>query len=83
MSRFLVLSNIVINTAHITRIIHNKTGYDIHFVNNEIVGRWIFASGGLWSESDILRVHNNTSPNYLEKDYNAVTEWIKSCNDTK
>lgn len=80
MSRFLVLPNIVINSAHITRVITKKHGYDIHFVNHEFAGFWFLGSGRVDTDPEILRVYNNTDPKYCEKTYNAVTEWIKNCN---
>ncbi len=78
MSRFLVLPKIVINTAHITRVLTTKHGYDIHFVNHEFVGAWFLGSGRVATDPEILRVYNNTNPKYCEKTYNAVTEWISS-----
>lgn len=81
MSRFLVLSKMVINTAHVSRIINTTKGYDIYFASREFDGFWLLGGGGLNTEHEILRVYNETQKDFSKKDYDAVTEWIKNCNN--
>jgi len=80
MSGFLVLSKMVINTAHVSRIINTTKGYKIYFANRKLDGYWLLGGGSLDTEPEILLVCNETQEKFAKKDYDAVTEWIKNCN---
>ena len=73
MKNFIKLTNMLINKAHITRIVHDQSMYYIYTTNFDIDGIFLFAVGS-WSTRydriDICKTKN-------EKDYEIITNFIK------
>jgi len=72
MTRFLVLSSIIINPRHVSHISLKPKKYLIKLAHQSIDGAWLLGSGSLSSDRDVLEICEEKSP----KDYAAVTEWI-------
>lgn len=72
MSRFIKLSNIVLNVAHINKIDIGKNKYYINLLNNSPSGFYIFMFGVISSEYSNYIVCANKNPS----DYKVVTEWL-------
>jgi hypothetical protein len=73
MSRFIKLTNLVVNTSKIIKI---KTLPDIHYMylsNTRFDGFFLFSSGSIDTKDDIVEVCKNKNP----IDYHLVSEWIK------
>lgn len=83
MSRFLKLTNLVVNTAHITRITHHPTSateacYKI-YMNELNVGGWFFAgSGAIGNRDEVIVVDYKQHAN----DYYAVRRWLEKIDIT-
>jgi hypothetical protein len=81
MSRFLRLTNGILNTAHITRITHHVSATDAIYkiyMNELNVGGWFFAgSGALGNKDEVILVDSKQNPN----DYSAIRGWIAKMDD--
>ena len=72
MSRFIKLTNLVVNTSKIIKI---KTLPDIHYMylsNTRFDGFMYFGTGGIDTRDDVVEVCKNKHP----IDYHLVSEWI-------
>lgn len=76
MSRFIRLSNCIINTAHILRvdIYPEKPSYEIIMAGHHITGVWLFGTGLL--DSGDYRII--TSKEEHPESYKAIDDWIKN-----
>jgi len=76
MSRFLKLTNIILNINEIQQIIIETNRYTIYMVSRKITGGgvMILGSGGIdfKHESDSFVVNENTNP----VNYKKVSDWI-------
>ena len=78
MSKFIKLTNTIINTKYIRKIVlhNNPHEYRISMTNNKIDGFFLMGSG-------LINNHENEiiiSKNKIPEDYNKITEWIdKEC----
>ena len=81
MSRFLKLTHLVVNTAHITRITHHVSATDASYkiyLNELNVGGLFFAgSGALGNKDEVILVDSKQHPN----DYSAIRGWIAKTDD--
>jgi hypothetical protein len=81
MARFLKLTHLVVNTAHITRITHHVSATDTSYkiyMNELNVGGWFFAgSGALGNKDEVILVDSKQNPN----DYSAIRGWIAKTDD--
>jgi hypothetical protein len=82
MSRFLKLTHVVVNTAHITRVTHHVSATDASyykiFMNELNVGGWFVAgSGVLGNKDEVILVDSKQNPN----DYSAIRGWIAKRDD--
>ncbi len=75
MSRFIKLSNRLVNTAFITRvdIIADKPAYELVMASLHISGRWLFGSGGIDSHDYRIIACKEEHP----ESYKAIDDWIK------
>ena len=74
MKHFINLSSRVINKLHIIEIIKQPNLYEIHMNNRRTDGFFIFASGALETENNIIKICKNKD----KHDYDAITDLIKS-----
>ena len=72
MTRFLKLSNIIINTTKIMTIDILPTKYTICMSNQKIDGWLLFTSGSVDSKNTKIEVCKTEHP----IDYQAVKEWV-------
>jgi len=70
MTRFLKLTNYVINTRYITNIKIDKDLYQIN-MNCNHTGFILFGSGSFGSQETVLNVSKD------EEDYNKISKWIE------
>jgi hypothetical protein len=75
MSRFIKLSNRIINTAFITRvdIIADKPAYELVMATHHIDGGLLFGSGSLISRDYRIVASKEKHP----ESYKAIDDWIK------
>lgn len=75
MSRFLKLSNRIVNTAFITHvnIIADKPAYESVMATHYFSGRWIFGSGGIDSHDYRIIASKKEHP----ESYKVIDDWIK------
>jgi len=76
MSRFLKLTNIILNTNEIQKIIIETNRYTIYMVSRKITGSGVMIVGSgcidFKHESDSFVVNENTNP----VNYKKVSDWI-------
>lgn len=72
MSRFLKLTNKIINTSQIITIAIHPNTYHMYMSNSKITGFFLFSSGSLDTDHNIIEIRKNDHPT----DYHLVTEWI-------
>jgi len=73
MSRFIRLSNIIVNTSKIATIDILPTKYVIFMCNHHLDGWWIFSSGNVNSVDNKIEICQTNDP----MDYIILTDWIK------
>ena len=73
MTRFLKLTNIIINTAKIVTIDVLPTKYTIRMSDQKIDGWLLFTSGSVESINTKIEVCENKHPD----DYQLIKEWIR------
>jgi hypothetical protein len=75
MSRFIKLSNRIVNTAFITRvdIIKDKPAYELVMASHHIDGGWLFGSGSINSQDYCIVACKEKHP----ESYKAIDDWIK------
>jgi len=74
MSRFIRLTNMVINTSKLVKIENSNNQYCMYFSNNNISGYFILSIGNLFTSDNTIVVCKEKSP----EDYQIVENWIKS-----
>lgn len=72
MSRFIKLTNMVINTSKIIKINTYTDGYIVHTSDINFSGLSLFSVGMLSSTDSTIRVLKTESP----ADYQVITDWI-------
>lgn len=72
MSRFIRLTNKIINTSQIVNIKIEQTKYYMFMSNNTISGYFIISLGQINTTDNIIEICKDKDPN----DYKIVTEWI-------
>lgn len=72
MTKFLKLSNMILNPSNILRITHNKDVYSIYTKETSTIGFSVIGSGSVTSGNDVITVckekHSST--------YSELTRWI-------
>lgn len=63
----------VINKLHIIEIIKKPNKYEIHMSNNSIEGFWLFSSGGLDTNRNIIAICDKKD----KQDYETIRDLIK------
>jgi hypothetical protein len=74
MKTFINLTSRVINKLHIIEIIKKSNKYEIHLSINQIDGAWLFSSGCLNTNHNIIEICNKKD----KQDYETITNLIKS-----
>ncbi len=77
MNKFIKLSNTIINTSKITKVISYPNNYSIHMVNNNCNGIFFYLFGTIDSRPNTIEIYKDTTP----KDYEIVKKWIDSIED--
>jgi hypothetical protein len=77
MSKFIKLSNRIINTAHLVEIKHyfkrnNVPAYQIHLNKHNYSGWWAFTGGSFDTIDNTIEICSKTD----FEDYRVVKEWI-------
>ena len=73
MSRFIKLSNYVINTQLIRYIKVLPAKYEINFIAGKLEGSWILGSGNIKSYDSYVTICEKDNPD----DFNYLSNWIK------
>ena len=73
MKHFINLTSHVINKLHIIEIVKKPSMYHIHMSNNGIDGLFLFSSGFVSSENNIIKVCEKKN----KQDYDTITELIE------
>ncbi len=72
MSKFIKLSNVIINSNSIYKIVIRPKIYDIYFMKDHISGYHILSIGSISSTEYTHPVYEEREP----EDYKMITEWI-------
>ena len=72
MSRFIKLSQCVVNTKYISHIVINPSKFQIKMTIYDLNGQLFFGTGGLSNTNYILDIDEKTNPG----DYQIVNQWI-------
>jgi hypothetical protein len=72
MTRYIRLTNIIINTSKIITVDISPTKYRIHFDNKKIDGWMLFSSGTVESIDNKIEICKNLHP----KDFKIMERWI-------
>ncbi len=73
-SRFLRLTNFLINVNQIRRIDINPDTYKVHLIPNKITGFTLMGSGTFQSETETYTVSKKDHT----IDYEKITDWIEN-----
>lgn len=73
MKNFINLTTRVINKLHIIEIIKKPNNYEIFMSNNSINGFWLFSSGNLGTNHNIIQICEKKD----KQDYETITDLIK------
>jgi hypothetical protein len=77
MSKFIKLTNLILNTNDIHRIVIHPSKYVIHIVSKKIDGfNWIICGFGLGNISSYVNEIEVCEKQHLT-DYKIVSEWIR------
>lgn len=72
MTRFIKLTNMILNTRHINKIVIKHEKFYIHLINYKLDGTMILGSGSLDSEEDEIKICAKKDP----IDYKLIAQWI-------
>ena len=73
MSRFIKLTNCIINVRHVRNILYNEPNkYVINFSYNKMNGFILVGSGNFTTHNEVVHVCKEKNP----EDYNIVKKWI-------
>ena len=81
MSRFLKLTNRIINIKYINQIYINDTSYQIYINTNNLSGINIFGLGSIRWQDDSIYIREDSEKESDRKDYQIIKEWIEKMND--
>jgi hypothetical protein len=81
MSRFLKLTNRIINIKYINQIYLNDKSYQIFINTNNLSGMNLFGLGGIRWYDDFIYINKDSEKESDKKDYQIVKEWIEKMND--
>lgn len=73
MTRFIRLSNIIINTSKIVQIHTSPQRYTIYMCNNHVSGYVIGPVGMINTQDNTIQIWKDKN----ETDYKIITDWIK------
>ena len=81
MSRFLKLTNRIINIKYINQIYINDTSYQIYINTNNLSGMNFFGLGSIRWYDDFIYINKDSEKESDRKDYQIIKEWIEKMND--
>lgn len=79
MSRFIKLSQCVLNTNYISHIIINPSNFQIKMTIYDLNGYLLLGTGGLTNTNYILDIDEKTNPG----DYQVLNKWIGQIDTSK
>lgn len=79
MSRFIKLSQCVLNTNHISHIVIKPSNFQIRMSIFDLNARLISGSGGVSTVPCIFDIDEKVNPT----DYQTIENWIRQINTTK
>lgn len=77
MTRFIKLTNSLINISYITKVVSYEKTHLLYLNNIDIRGFFCITIGSLNSNTEYIAVNKDTEP----KDYQIVSEWIAKINN--
>ena len=77
MSRFLKLTNRIINIKYINQIYLNDKSYQISINTNNLSGFHFYFFGNISWFDDSIYIHKDSEKESDKKDYQIVKEWIE------
>lgn len=81
MSRFLKLTNRIINIKYINQIYSYDKSYQIMINTNNLSGMNFFGLGSIRWHDDSIYIREDSEKESDKKDYQIVTDWIEKMND--
>ena len=81
MSRFLKLTNRIINIKYINQIYLNDKSYQININTNNLNGFHFYFFGNIRCFDDSIYINKDSEKESDKKDYQIVTDWIEKMND--
>ena len=81
MSRFLKLTNRIINIKYINQIYSYDKSFEIMINTNNLSGINIFGLGSIRWQDDSIYINKDSEKESDKKDYQIVTDWIEKMND--
>ena len=81
MSRFLKLTNRIINIKYINQIYSYDKSYQIMINTNNLSGMNFFGLGSIRWYDDYIYIRKDSEKESDKKDYQIVKEWIEKMND--
>jgi hypothetical protein len=73
MSRFLKLSNCIINTQLIRYVLIEPAKYEFKLMSGELSGAWMLGSGSVSTDNSHLVICKTSAP----EDFKTVSEWVE------
>ena len=77
MSRFLKLTNRIINIKYITQIHSYDKSFQIMINTNNLSGINIFGFGTISSQNEWIYVREDSEKESDKKDYQTIKEWVE------
>ena len=81
MSRFLKLTNRIINIKYINQIYSYDKSFEIMINTNNLSGINIFGLGSIRWQDDSIYIREDSEKESDRKDYQIIKEWIEKMND--
>ena len=81
MSKFLKLTNRIINIKYINQIYSYDKSFEIMINTNNLSGINIFGLGSIRWQDDSIYIREDSEKESDRKDYQIIKEWIEKMND--
>ncbi len=81
MSRFLKLTNRIINIKYITQIYSYDKSFQIMINTNNLSGINIFGFGTISWQNEWIYVREDSEKESDKKDYQIIKDWVEKMND--
>ena len=81
MTRFLKLTNRIINIKYITQIHSYNSSFQIMINTNNLSGMNIFGLGTISWQNEWIYVREDSEKESDKKDYQIIKDWVEKMND--